>query len=221
MISGSNQEKTGGRPSAHAALDVVPTPPPSRRFSDVQPWDETTRPTSPPPDPGATYPEQGRQFARHLIEIHDHLRQELAQVRDLVAQVLDGSLDVGAARSAINVMTMRQNKWALGAYCQNYCRILTTHHTLEDRALFPRLRRADDRLGPVLDRLADEHEVIAEVLDSVDAALVAMVSSPDDGGHELRRAVDLLTDTLLSHLSYEERELIEPLSRLAPEAGLV
>jgi hypothetical protein len=30
----------------------------------------------------------------------------------------------------------------------------------------------------------------------------------------LRDAVDLLTDTLLSHLSYEERELVEPLARL-------
>jgi hypothetical protein len=29
----------------------------------------------------------------------------------------------------------------------------------------------------------------------------------------VREAVDLLTDSLLSHLSYEERELIEPLSR--------
>jgi hypothetical protein len=31
---------------------------------------------------------------------------------------------------------------------------------------------------------------------------------------ELRAAIDLLTDTLLSHLSYEERELVEPLARL-------
>jgi hypothetical protein len=28
--------------------------------------------------------------------------------------------------------------------------------------------------------------------------------------------VDLLSDTLLSHLSYEERELIEPIARLGP-----
>jgi hypothetical protein len=33
---------------------------------------------------------------------------------------------------------------------------------------------------------------------------------------ELRSAVDLLTDTLLSHLSYEEGELVEPLGRLGP-----
>jgi hypothetical protein len=30
----------------------------------------------------------------------------------------------------------------------------------------------------------------------------------------VRDALDLLSDTLLSHLSYEERELIEPLARL-------
>jgi hypothetical protein len=30
----------------------------------------------------------------------------------------------------------------------------------------------------------------------------------------LQAAVDLLSDTLLSHLSYEERELVEPLARL-------
>jgi len=29
----------------------------------------------------------------------------------------------------------------------------------------------------------------------------------------LRRAMDILTDTLLSHLAYEEHELVEPLAR--------
>lgn len=30
----------------------------------------------------------------------------------------------------------------------------------------------------------------------------------------LRAAVDLLSDALLSHLAYEERELVEPIARL-------
>jgi hypothetical protein len=55
--------------------------------------------------------------------------------------------------------------------------------------------------------------VIADVLDEVDRALVALVSE-DDGVSRLRGAIDLLTDTMLSHLSYEERELVEPLARL-------
>jgi Hemerythrin HHE cation binding domain len=65
----------------------------------------------------------------------------------------------------------------------------------------------------VIDRLAEEHQVIHGVLEGVDRALVSFVSGPD-GVKELRPAVDLLTDTLLSHLSYEERELVEPFARL-------
>jgi hypothetical protein len=42
---------------------------------------------------------------------------------------------------------------------------------------------------------------------------VATVSDPK-GITELGDAVDLLTGTLRSHLSYEERELVEPLARL-------
>lgn len=107
---------------------------------------------------------------------------------------------------------MRQNNWTLGAYCESYCRVVTTHHLLEDQALFPRLRAADPRLVPVVDRLELEHRVIHDVLERVDQALVALVSSPA-GVAELRDAINLLSDTLLSHLSYEERELVEPLAR--------
>lgn len=38
------------------------------------------------------------------------------------------------------------------------------------------------------------------------------IRQPDDFT-ELQEAVDVLTDTLLSHLSYEEREIVEPLAR--------
>jgi hemerythrin-like domain-containing protein len=91
--------------------------------------------------------------------------------------------------------------------------VVTVHHTIEDQGWFPRLRAADPELGPVVDRLAEEHVVIAEVLERVDAALVRLVARPGELD-DVRRAVDLLTDTLLSHLSYEERALVEPLARL-------
>jgi hemerythrin-like domain-containing protein len=110
-------------------------------------------------------------------------------------------------------MTMRQNNWTLGVYCESYCRLVTTHHSLEDASLFPRLRRADSRLTPVVDRLQEEHLVIHDVLEGVDKALVSLVSG-EGTIDTLREAVDVLDDTLLSHLSYEERELVEPLARL-------
>ncbi len=54
--------------------------------------------------------------------------------------------------------------------------------------------------------------MIADVLDEVDRALVALVSAPG-AIRELRAAIDLVSDTLRWHLSYEERMLLEPLAR--------
>jgi hypothetical protein len=80
--------------------------------------------------------------------------------------------------------------------------------------MFPRLRRGDPRLVPVIDRLKEEHYAIHDVLEEVDRALVAFVTDPKGVG-DLRAAVDLLTDTLLSHLAFEEEcELVEPIARL-------
>lgn len=194
-------------------FSVVPTPPPAVRRSAVQLLDESERPTGPALDPERTYTPYQLSSGQHLIDVHDHLRAELEQIRDLVEQVAAGSIGVGQARSHINTMTMRQNNWTLGTYCESYCRLVTTHHSLEDASLFPHLRRADPALVPVVDRLEEEHRVIHDVLEGVDKALVALVDG--SGGIDgLRAAVDLLDDTLLSHLSYEERELVEPLARL-------
>ena len=193
------------------AFTVVPTPDPGVRLRPEPSWDESERPSAPAPDPGRRYSAHDLASGQHLVDVHDHLRGELDQVRGLVEQVLNGQTDAAAARSRINEMTMRQNSWTVGAYCAAYCRVVTTHHTLEDQAMFPRLRAADPGLAPVVDRLEHEHGVIHDVLERVDAALVAFVASDDGTG--LQRAVDELTDTLLSHLSYEERELVEPLAR--------
>ncbi|MCZ7423031.1 LLM class flavin-dependent oxidoreductase [Verrucosispora sp. WMMA2121] len=196
-----------------APFAVVPTPDDGVRRSEVRVWDEAARPAGPAPDPQRTYTAHDQAGAQHLIDVHDGLRAELAQIHDLIEQVAAGLIDVGTARSHINTMTMRQNKWTLGTYCESYCRVVTTHHTIEDRSLFPHLRRADPRLAPVIDRLEEEHHAIHDVLEGVDRALVAFVATPD-GMADLRAAVDLLSDTLLSHLSYEERELVEPIARL-------
>jgi hemerythrin-like domain-containing protein len=184
------------------------------RLSRTQVWDESTRPTGPVPDPQRTYSAGEQARGHHLVEIHNHLRAELAQLRNLMDQVLAGVLDAGRARSAINTMTMRQNNWTLGTYCESYCRLVTTHHTIEDHSMLPTLGLADPRLKPVVDRLAEEHVVIHGVIEELDRALVGFVTDPAKS-QPLRDAVDALTDTLLSHLSYEERELVEPLSRIA------
>jgi alkanesulfonate monooxygenase SsuD/methylene tetrahydromethanopterin reductase-like flavin-dependent oxidoreductase (luciferase family) len=194
--------------SAPVATERVATERVAIAGSDSEPeWDESTRPHLPPDD---DHPSYGDGTA--LVEIHDHLRGELVQVRDLIDQVASGALDVGAARSAISQMTVRQNAWSVGAYCQSYCRVVTVHHTIEDVRVFPELRAKDARLAPVLDRLAAEHGVIHGLLETVDEALVSLVTDPT-ALTPLTHAVDRLSERLGSHLSYEEQELVGPLNR--------
>src|SRR5713101_9637749 len=104
-------------------LGVTPTPDTGERLSPVRLWDEATRPTGPEPPGDACYTAHGRAIAGHLIGVHDHLRAELAQIRELIGQVRD-SASAAHARSAINQMTLRQNSWTLGAHCASYCRIV-------------------------------------------------------------------------------------------------
>jgi alkanesulfonate monooxygenase SsuD/methylene tetrahydromethanopterin reductase-like flavin-dependent oxidoreductase (luciferase family)/hemerythrin-like domain-containing protein len=210
---GAPAESSSSARADAAPLAARPTLAPERRLSTEQAWDESTRPSGPAPDPGRTYTAQDQAAGQHLIDVHDALRAELAQLRDLVEQVAAGTTNPAAVRSFINRMTIRQNLWTLGTFCETYCRVVTHHHVLEDRSVFPHLRRQDAGLGPVIDRLEEEHEQIADLLERVDQALVALVAAEDDGIDRVERAMNLLTDALLSHFSYEERELVEPLAR--------
>lgn len=87
-------------------------------------------------------------------------------------------------------------------------------HARGREPLPPRLRRSDEALAPDIDRLEEEHVQIHELLERVDRALVALVAGEANGIGGVDAAMALLTDVLLSHFSYEERELIEPLARL-------
>lgn len=203
---------TAARDEEYERLGIAPTPDRGERRSRDVAWDESTRPARPAAPADTAYSARGRLVGAHLIAVHDHLRDELAQIRDLLDSVAGGDISPDAARTAIDTMTIRQNNWTLGAYCAAYCRLVATHHGIEDAAVFPYLRSCDKGLEPVVDRLVAEHEVIHEVLERLDRALVGLVGAAGDFS-ELQSAADLLSDTLCSHLSYEERELVEPLAR--------
>jgi hypothetical protein len=56
----------------------------------------------------------------------------------------------------------------------------------------------------VTDRLTAEHLVIHDAIEEVDRALVQQMTRPEN--HDaIQGAIDYLTDALLSHLAYEER----------------
>ena len=176
-------------------LPPAPTPAPLRQLSSRRVWDEEKRPTLPARAAGETYTALGRRISDHFVGVHDYLRAELESMRTVAAQVLSGDLDPGRARSALNQMTMRQNEWTLNAYCAKYCGELTQHHSIEDTSILPHLRRSDPALSPVLDRLAEEHGAIHDLINQVDQAMVAFVKEPARGGPLLHDAIDLLTDS--------------------------
>jgi hemerythrin-like domain-containing protein len=213
----TNGEQANGE---YARLGITPTADDGERVAESMPWDEASRPHRPPSAPEVAYSDRGRMVGQHLIDVHDMLRRELSELREVVAQVRAGAQTAGQARASLNEMAMRQNDWALGAFCNRYCQVVTQHHGLEDGAIFPHLRAGDEDLEPVIDRLAEEHLVIHDAIEGVDRALVRQMQDPEDF-EPLQAALDLLTDALLSHLSYEEHELVEPLARLGFYAGQV
>lgn len=155
----------------------------------------------------------GRAQQDLLRQVHEHLRHELGQIRDAVAQVAAGDADPAAAREMINRLTLRTNYWTLGSFCAAYCRVVAIHHTIEDQAMFPGLRGRDPSLGPVIDQLSEEHELIAEVLTALDGALVAMVGE-QEGTRAVQEQTDRLAELLLAHLDYEEEQLLPVIGRL-------
>jgi Hemerythrin HHE cation binding domain len=194
-------------------LGVRPTPDEAIRLSDRAPWDDSTRPRRDRSGPEVNYTDQGRRVSKQLVEVHDMLRGELSDLRGILRQVRDETMRAGDARAALNEMALRQNDWTLGTLCSRYCGVVVLHHGVEDASVFPHLMSREPQLKPVIDRLTEEHLVIHDAIQEVDRALVEHMERAEN--HDvIQGAIDYLTDALLSHLAYEEQELVEPLARL-------
>lgn len=199
---------------------LVPTAPPRARLSKRSSLDEVTRPSAPEPGSEVAFTRRGLAAGQHLIDVHDQYRAELQQVRDLLARVAKGITTAGQARGELNRLVIRANDWALGGACQMQCVSLTEHHTTEDDSIFPHLRASQHSLSAVLDRLDAEHHAIGALFEEIDAALIHLAQHPTDIS-PVSDAIDLLTDILLSHFAYEERELTGPLARYGFYPGQV
>lgn len=167
-----------------------------------------------PRHPGAPTTEVGRHGAGFLVAVHDHLRAELAQVVRAVGLALTDHRRAADARALVNDLSSGLDPAAVGSFCRRWCRVVETHHRIEDGAMFPDLAEADDGLRPVLARLSHEHEVIHELLVRLDALLLDLVLGRLEDRDALATALAELQDGLLSHLAYEEDELLEAIARL-------
>jgi len=153
-------------------------------------------------------PAWGEAMAEELLWVHSKIRHDLGVIRELAERVRDGA-PTEEIRSEIASLQTNSPLWKLRVNCLYYCRIVHTHHRIEDRMLFPALRQTNPVLDPVVDRLESDHVRIGGHLDEVEAGVEGLVTS--DGPETRQQLVDALNrlaEHLLAHLKYEEESIV-------------
>ena len=154
----------------------------------------------------------GEALVEELLWVHGIVRRDLASVRQLADDVLAGAAPQ-RVKAEIVSLESQSPLWKMRVNCLYYCRFVHHHHTLEDRLLFPALRRSDPALEPVVDKLESDHRRVADYCDEVAAAADGLVAEEsDDARRRLVEALNGLAEHLLAHLDYEE-EAITPTLR--------
>ncbi len=171
--------------------------------------DDSTRPRAPKIE-GAT-PAQ-RRLGKRLAMIHDHHLEQIDQVRWVMEQVETGEQSAEKLVDAIFSLQMTANYRPFGNLCGRECQMLTLHHTIEDRHMFPALRQGSDGLKKVVDRLSQEHLIIHRLLEALEDNARKTVTQPGrETFLELKAAFLALERFVRSHFGYEQEELEEAL----------
>jgi hypothetical protein len=142
----------------------------------------------------APVPSRARALGDELVRIHDALRADLARLRT-------GDAEPGRP---------------LPVHCLAFCEALTRHHTGEDAGAFPALAAAFPDLRPLLDKMAEDHVLIAGIV-----ARVAELAREQATGRSPRLPAELdgLSAIMESHFSFEERRIREALDALDGSAA--
>lgn len=169
---------------------------------DIQFPDDATRPQGPRLDnltPAQKLPGQ------HLRMIHDHLRRNMAVLRDMIDEVARGEMSAEHVSRAAETMPLVENYRQFGALCGRQCQIVHMHHSIEDEAIFPVLSAKAEAFRKVVARLVEEHEIVHELLMRLIGALQSLAQTPNSARfNDVKTLYDALERVLLSHLGYEE-----------------
>lgn len=144
---------------------------------------------------------------RQLKLIHQMLRNDLTVCRELATEVAAGA---AAADVVDRLAELQANSpiWNLQVNCLYHCRIVHMHHGLEDRDMFPALRRSNPELGVVVDRLESDHRAISVLLDNVKSLARKLDdATTSDERDTLVIALRDLATCLLEHLAFEEENI--------------
>jgi hemerythrin-like domain-containing protein len=144
---------------------------------------------------------------RELLYVHSHLRRDLQTVRRLAEQARNG-LSPDTILAEVRSLESSSPLWRLKFGCLYYCRFVHAHHTIEDAALFPMVRKQDPALNAVIDRLEEDHLTVHRITERIAGA--ANEVAGDATGISRYRLVEAFLDLethLLEHLDVEEESL--------------
>lgn len=171
-------------------------------IDDIRFLDDATRPPAPKLE-GVSAAQ--KLPGRHLKMIHDHLRENMQVLGELVERAAEGMVTAEDVRAETADLAMLSNYRRFGNLCGQHCEIVEIHHSIEDDAIFPVLATKGEAFRMVADRLRAEHVVVHELLTRLVAALEALASAPSPQRFDAAREVyGALERVLLSHLGYEE-----------------
>ncbi|WP_404405802.1 hemerythrin domain-containing protein [Pelagibacterium halotolerans] len=172
---------------------------------DINFLDDATRPRAPKLE---NLTSAQRRPGMHLKMIHDHLRQNVTTLRQVVKDTAKGRMSAAEVEKAIDSLEMVSNYRQFGNLCGQHCQIVHAHHSIEDAHIFPALSEKGEAWKKVTDRLMEEHKVVHELLVRLVDALNALAQNPSQENFEAASEInDALGRVLLSHLGYEEESI--------------
>ena len=144
---------------------------------------------------------------RELLYVHTVLRRDLRTVRRLAEEARDG-LSPETVLTEIRELQTTSPLWRLKFGCLSYCRFVHTHHTIEDAAVFPMIRRQDPSLRRMIDRLEEDHLTVHHITERIAAVADRVAADASRASRlELVAALNELEEHLLAHLDLEERAI--------------
>jgi Hemerythrin HHE cation binding domain len=132
------------------------------------------------------------------------VRHDLAVCRALADEVAAG-VPPEQVRARIMSLQTSGPLWTLRVNCLYYCRVVHTHHRIEDATLFPAVRRTNPELGPVVDKLEADHRRVSHPVDDGAEALRQQDDAP--ARTRMVAALNDLAGNLLTHLEFEEEAI--------------
>lgn len=133
--------------------------------------------------------------ASDMAVVHTMFRREFGLMPGLVRAVAPGDLP---------------RVTLVGDHIALLSKVLETHHTGEDKHIWPRLRdRAPQEVAPLITVMEDQHDAIHGHLTKVANTLAAWRQAPSaDSGNALAQAAEQQLPVMREHLALEEERVV-------------